>query len=416
MDTDVSVSLTTLQKPILLCLSHLRWNFVFQRPQHLLARASRDYLVVFVEEPVEVAGGGTPGLVTQHVAPDVIVAVPHIRPGMTPEETNAVQRTMLDDLLAQFHAPPSVIWYYTPMALPFAGHLEAEVRVFDSMDELSAFRGAPRQLAALETQLLRQVDLVFAAGRSLFAAKRQRHPHVRMFPSSVEVSHFEAARGLGHATMQPADQADLPGPRVGYFGVIDERLDYALIDAVAGLRPDWQFIMIGPVVKVAEEDLPRRANLHWLGMKSYTDLPAYLGGWNAGLMPFAMNDATRFISPTKTPEFLAAGVPVVSTPIADVVADWGNEGLVEIADTPEGIVAALERILGGPRPNWLARVDQRLETMSWDATWSSMLRLIDGRRDATRAAPGYVAAPAAAKLEWDTSPLLHIAPIGFEPA
>ncbi len=170
---------------------------------------------------------------------------------------------------------------------------------------------------------------------------------------------------------------------MGFFGVLDERIDYALVDAVAATRPQWQLVMLGPTAKIDPAALPRRPNLHWLGMKSYADLPPYLAGWDVGLMPFALNEATRFISPTKTPEFLAAGVPLVSTPVPDVVADWKKDGLVEIADGPDAVVAATEALLARPRQAWLARVDRRLTYLSWNATWARMRASIeDVARDA----------------------------------
>jgi glycosyltransferase involved in cell wall biosynthesis len=176
----------------------------------------------------------------------------------------------------------------------------------------------------------------------------------------------------------PDDQAGIPLPRIGYFGVIDERLDLELLAKLAALRPAWQFVMIGPVAKIDPATLPRARNLHWLGQKNYAELPSYLAGWQAGIMPFAINEATRFISPTKTPEFLAAGVPVVCSPIADVIRPYGEEALVSIASDADGFAAALERSLTMPgNGEWLARVDRRLSTGSWDKTWSRMRALIE---------------------------------------
>ena len=195
---------------------------------------------------------------------------------------------------------------------------------------------------------------------------------------------------------EPADQAAIPHPRLGFFGVIDERMDIDLVAAVADLRPDWHLVMIGPVVKIDPATLPQRANIHWLGGKSYSDLPRYLSGWDAGLMPFALNESTRFISPTKTPEFLAAGVPVVSTPITDVVRPYGEKGLVEIAKTPLEAVRKAEALLERPRQPWLSRVDRHLAAGSWDKTWAAMHKLmLEGLGEAARpgaSAPSYLAA------------------------
>ena len=367
--------------PVLLCLSHLRWDFVFQRPQHLMARATATHRVVFFEEPLPSTTG--PAHLRTRLAPEgVLVATPTLPAELDAAAADAAQRELLDDLLAELASPVAVAWYYTPMALAFAGHLQPGVTVFDSMDELSAFRGASPRLALLERRLLKQADLVFTGGRSLHEVKRRLHPRVHLFPSSVDTEHFRAARGGAALSGEPPGQAGLPRPRVGFFGVLDERIDYRLIDALAEARPDWQLVLLGPTAKIDPASLPRRPNLHWLGMKRYADLPAYLAGWDAGMMPFALNEATRFISPTKTPEFLAAGVPVVSTSVPDVVADWGSDGLVTIADGAEPVVAALEAVLARPHEPWLARVDRRLAHLSWTATWNRMLLLIEDAADA----------------------------------
>ena len=374
--------------PILLCLSHLRWEFVFQRPQHLLARAAGQYQVVFFEEPLpSPEPGGAPRLDVRRSPEDVLVVTPVLPDGLDAVATDAAQRELLDGLLASLAAPVTVTWFYTPMALVFAGHLRPAVTIYDCMDELSAFDGASPRLALLERRLLRQADLVFTGGRSLHEAKRHLHPRVHLFPSSVDAAHFRTARSGPDPAGEPADQAGLPRPRIGYFGVIDERIDRELLDALAAARPDWQLVMVGPTAKIKPTSLPRRRNLHWLGMKRYAELPAYLAGWDAGLMPFALNEATRFISPTKTPEFLAAGVPLVSTPVADVVADWGRDGLVEIASGPDAVVAAVEAALARPPQPWLSRVDQRLAGQSWDATWARMQHLIEETASSVRQQP-----------------------------
>jgi UDP-galactopyranose mutase len=367
-------------RPLLLCLSHLRWNFVFQRPQHLLTRAARDHDVVLVEEPIFKPGISAPRLERHPVPEGVTVAVPVLPEGMEGDRAAAVdaQRALLDGLLAPEAGRRLIAWFYTPMALEFAGHLAPDATVYDCMDELSAFRGAPPQMLRLEQELLDRSDLVFTGGRSLYEAKRDRHPRVFCFPSSIDAAHFGEARA---ERSDPPDQAGIPRPRVGFFGVVDERMDLDLVRALAERRPDWRFVMIGPVVKIEPEALPRLPNLHWLGGKSYAELPAYLSGWDAGFMPFALNESTRFISPTKTPEFLAAGLPVVSTPVLDVVRDWGEAGLVDIARGAEAFADALARALNRPRTEWLRAVDRRLAEISWARTWDEMrLRISEATR------------------------------------
>jgi glycosyltransferase involved in cell wall biosynthesis len=363
--------------PDLVCLSHLRWNFVFQRPQHLMSRFARERRVFFVEEPLEAEG--PPRLALRRASGGVIVATPQLPADVADAE--AIQRELLDALLAEHAVTRPVLWYYTPMALGFARHLAASVTVYDCMDELSAFANAPPALLERERELFERAHVVFTGGHTLYETKRQRHRNVHSFPSSVDVTHFARARaGLA----EPADQAALRRPRLGFFGVVDERMDLGLVAAVAHARPEWQVVVIGPVVKVSAASLPRAPNLHWLGQRSYEELPAYVGGWDVALMPFALNEATRFISPTKTPEYLAAGRPVVSTPIRDVVRPYGERGLVRIAEGPDAFIEAIEEALRQERASWLPAVDHLLATMSWDATWRGMKRLVDDAHDAAR--------------------------------
>jgi UDP-galactopyranose mutase len=358
---------------VLLCLSHLRWDFVFQRPQHLMTRAARDNEVIFFEEPLE-ADIDWPRLDLSAEPGGVTRAIPVLPRGTDPV---AAQRALLDDLLEERTGRRLVAWFYTPMALAFAGHLQPDVTVYDCMDELSAFRGAPPAMLDMERRLLDRADLVFTGGRSLYEAKRGRHPRVSCFPSSIDTSHFGAARG---ELAEPDSMAGIAHPRMGFFGVIDERMDLELVAALAALRPELQLVMLGPVVKIDPASLPQAPNLHWLGGRRYEELPSYLAHWDLGFMPFALNESTRFISPTKTPEFLAAGLPVVSTPVVDVVRDYGEAGLVEVVSSAAEMAEQADRLLRRNSPEWLARVDAQLATNSWDLTWNRMAALIRGAR------------------------------------
>jgi glycosyltransferase involved in cell wall biosynthesis len=361
-------------RDLLLCLSHLRWNFVWQRPQHLMTRAAAHYDVLFWEEPLWEEG--KPRLRMDYVADGITVCTPVLPHGMPSDEAAEVQRRMLDETLAAQRRRSTTLWFYTPMALAFAGHLTADLYIYDCMDELSAFRGAPPEMLEREQDLLGRADLVFTGGRSLYEAKRHRHPDVHAFPSSIDKAHFAQARQLRHA--DPTDQKALARPRIGFCGVIDERMDIDLLASLAASEPDWQFVMLGPVVKIDPAALPRPDNIHWLGMKRYEELPAYIAGWDVALMPFAMNEATRFISPTKTPEFLAAGIPVVSTPVRDVVTPYGEQGLVGIAGDLTAARKQIHAALRRPRKTWLKDVDRFLADMSWDSTFNAMHRLMRG--------------------------------------
>jgi len=361
----------------LLCFSHLRWNFVFQRPQHLMNRFAREMNVIYWEEPVDIGPKDTAFLQVRDAqdASNVRVVVPHLPEGMPDDAREAALKRLLDAHVASIRGP-LIAWYYTPMMLPFSRHLDVDATVFDAMDELSKFKFAPVKLLELEQELIDRADVVFTGGSSLYEAKKDRHDNVHCFPSSVDRAHFCKARAR---MFDPADQEDLPRPRLGFYGVIDERFDTELLDKVAAMRPDWSFVMVGPVVKIAPEDLPKRHNIHYLGGKTYDQLPSYLAGWDVALMPFAMNESTQFISPTKTPEYLAGGRPVVSTPIKDVVRTYGELEGVKIASTPEEFVAACEDALELSRnreSGWLAEADLMLSAASWDTTQARMSGLI----------------------------------------
>ena len=376
----IAAQIVSKDTPDLVCLSHLRWNFVFQRPQHLLTRCTQARRVFFIEEPI--FSEDTVGRleVTQDSS-GVWVVVPHLQEGLNEEAIAAAQKVMIDGLFAEHNIGQYICWYYTPMAIAFTQHLKPLAVVYDCMDELSAFKGASPLLKESEAELFRRADLVFTGGQSLYEAKRDQHPNVYAFPSSVDVPHFAAARNL---TAEPEDQANIPHPRLGFYGVIDERMDLELIDGIAAARPDWHLVIIGPVVKIDTEILPRRENIHYLGGKDYKDLPAYLAGWDLAMLPFARNESTRFISPTKTPEYLSAGKPVVSTSIRDVVRPYGQDKLVRIADTVEEFIAAASAAMqeDTKESGWLSRVDAFLEQTSWSSTLGSMLQLIDSAKGA----------------------------------
>ena len=355
------------RRPLLVCYSHLRWNFVFQRPQHLLTRAAREYRVLYVEEPAEHAGQEPDWSLRSDKG--VTVATPLLPPGLS----HPMRICLLEGLMTRLlmGEVPAVAWFYTPMALEFARNLPAGVTVYDNMDELSLFVHADSRILQLETELLARADIVFTGGNSLYEAKRHRHHNIHAVPSSIDVDHFRP--NPARPQPEPAELAGIARPRAGFFGVIDERMDMALLDAVSALRPDLQFVMVGPVVKIDPATCPQRANIHWLGGRDYADLPQHLHHWDCGIMPFALNDATRFISPTKTPEFLAAGLPVVSTPVRDVVNPYATLDLVRIGTTPAQFAHAIDlAIADAASPGWRRAVSAQLATSSWDSTWASM--------------------------------------------
>ena len=379
----------------ILCFSHLRWDWVWQRPQHLLTRLARQGggRVFFIEEPLprdrDQPGDRPPGWDISEVAPGITRCVPRFAaawPFFLDEEGHdtRIMRQLLGELFqAQALADP-VAWVYTPLALPLLRDLDLRAVVYDCMDELALFAGAPPELAAREEGLLRRADIVFTGGRGMYEARVGRHPRVHLFPSSVDQEHF--ARALDPATPIPPDAR--PGtPTLGFYGVLDERLDRELLDAVAALRPDWSFVLVGPVAKIEPGDLPRRPNLHYPGQRDYADLPGYLRGWDVCLMPFAHNDATRFISPTKTLEYLADDKPIVSTSVRDVVAEYS--GVVRFADDPDAFVAQCAAALEESPTARAARLGAGralLARTSWEATAGQMALLLDAALPARVAA------------------------------
>jgi glycosyltransferase involved in cell wall biosynthesis len=367
VDKLINQSVTSARVTDLICFSHLRWNFVYQRPQHLISRAARQWRVWYIEEPV---WADTTELIIRPIDDHLSVVIPQLAHGTERPETS--QQQLIDQLLAEQHILNYALWYYTPMALPFSEHLQPQLTIYDCMDELAAFRNAPARLLELEAQLLKRADLLFTGGLSLYDAKKNRHPAAFAFPSSIDFSHFESAR---HGLPEPADLLSIPTPRIGFCGVIDERLDIDLLQSLASQRPDWQFVLLGPVVKIDPATLPQGPNLHYLGAKSYSELPAYFSHWKVAMMPFALNEATQYISPTKTPEYLAAGLPVVSTPIRDVIRTYGGWSPVLITDSPASAEQAIAKLLSHQIENWTL-VDDYLRSNSWDTTWAMMNNLI----------------------------------------
>lgn len=347
----------------ILCLSHLRWNFVYQRPQHLLARASKTRRVFYYEEPVF---DETSYLEMRPEQANLVIAVPHIAHGTESSEVIRLQKDFLDELMSTYGLKEYCAWYYTPMALKFTKHLDPDLTVYDCMDQLSQFKGAPPELPQLENHLFQLADLVFTGGYRLYEAKRSRHPSVYPFPSSVDVDHFAETRAL-------TKKRRFEGLTIGYMGVIDERIDISLIEDVARQRPDWNIVMLGPVVKIDPDTLPRRPNIHYLGGKTYAELPAHLANWDIGMLPFAMNEATEFISPTKTPEYLAAGLQVISTPIRDVIKPYGERNLVAIVNDADSFIREATRLYeDGKTEEWCANVETFLKDISWEKTFQEM--------------------------------------------
>lgn len=367
---------TPERKTPLICFSHLRWDFVLQRPQHLMSRFARERAVFFFEEFIPTDHH----LAYLEIHPFEGTTVKSVRPRVphwgSEAEREVALSHLLDDLLAMYGAKRPIFWFYTPTMYEFARHIDASAIVYDCMDELANFKFAPHRMKEMEAALMARADVVFTGGYSLYEAKCGQHDNIHPFPSGVDAEHFHTAR---KSAKEPADQSSISGPKLGYYGVIDERLDLDLIATVAGQRPNMSFIFIGPITKTAPEDLPQAANIHYLGPKHYGELPSYVSGWDVALMPFALNESTQFISPTKTPEYLAAGRPVVSTPIRDVVRHYGDVESVFVAPDATHFAAACDAALAMAKAGteWWKPVDDMLEASSWDKTFAAMKRLVD---------------------------------------
>ncbi|MEW6023400.1 MAG: glycosyltransferase [Pseudomonadota bacterium] len=388
-----------MQTLIVFC--HLRWDFVFQRPQHLMTRLAEHYNILFIEEPVQTEGPAH--LKKTAVAPNITVCQPHTNVphyGFHDDQIPVLQG-LLSDLVPEGERP--VVWFYTPMALPLLQGLDPALVVYDCMDELAAFKNPPKQLLQRESALLNIADLVFTGGPSLYEAKKNRHANAHCFSSSVDAAHFRQA--LDAAISHP-DQAHVAGPRLGFYGVIDERFDTGLVREMAAAHPEWQIVLVGPVVKIDPAELPRAENVHYMGQRGYQELPQFLAGWDVCLLPFAMNESTKFISPTKVLEYMAAEKPSVSTPITDVKVPYGD--VVAIAETPAEYIAACERMLAQSAEENAAMAKRMREVVantSWDKTAARMHELISNAVPGNKARPAPVATEAVIEMRAEPLPV-----------
>ena len=392
--------------PTLIVFCHLRWDFVFQRPQHLMTRLAEHYNILFVEEPMHTEGQAR--LEKMAVAPNITVYRPHTpihQWGFHDDQLPTLQG-LLGDLVPDGERP--VVWFYTPMALPLLQGLNPSLVVYDCMDELAAFKNPPKQLLQRESALLNLADLVFTGGPSLYEAKKDRHANAHCFSSSVDAKHFRQA--LDSAISHP-DQAHVAGPRLGFYGVIDERFDTDLVRQMAAAHPEWQIVLVGPVVKIDPAELPRADNVHYMGQRNYDELPKFLAGWDLCLLPFAMNDSTKFISPTKVLEYMAAEKLSVSTPITDVKVPYGD--VVAIASTAGEYIAACEQMLAAAdeeKARLVERMRDIVANTSWDKTASRMHELISTTK------PGETRSAAASVLEAGTAARVNPLPVAQKTA
>lgn len=355
---------------------HLLWDWVWQRPQQFLSRLADRHPVLYVETHPPSPDLDEPTATVREIeAAKVTVLKIQFPLGswgnggfVDRERRRLVQETLTGPLAGRFESP--VQWFYDPMAVTaFLGRLDERAVVYDCMDELSKFKHAPPEIIERERQLLSMADVVFTGGRKLWEAKRKLNPNCHFYGCGVDVNHF--ARSKFQELAVPTDIRQLSAPILGYFGVIDERLDYDLIRKIAEARPGWNIVLVGPTTKVSAEDLPQRSNIHWLGGRPYSELPAYAKAFDVCLMPFALNEATEFINPTKALEYMATGKPVVSTPVPDVVSNFAE--VAHIASSPEEFLHACEESLQHPNANRI----ERGEIMARENTWESVVARLE---------------------------------------
>lgn len=342
----------------LVVFCHLRWDFVYQRPQHIISRLSQTLKILLIEEPWH--RPEEKGSRLKAISPNLHVLQPNV--------------ASIDDIAsvlpAYINKNVQTGWFYSAAFIPLLTYFSFDTVVYDCMDELSLFKGASEKIVSQEQALMDKAGIIFTGGKSLYESKAKLHDNVFCFPSSVDRSHFsQALNGIA----LPEDIIYGKGPIVGYFGVIDERVDLQLLSDTAKLLPGVQFVMIGPLAKIGEDDLPRAHNIQYPGMKSYEELPGYLKAFSIAMMPFALNDATKYISPTKTLEYMAAGKPIISTAIHDVVRDYSD--VVTIVDSAEAFAGAIDAILAA-QSVLITDYSEILEKTSWDATVQNMVTII----------------------------------------
>ena len=366
----------------IIVFSHLRWSFVWQRPQQFLSRFAAGHPILFVEEPCfDLPEGEAPKLILDTVMDNVTVAAIHVPASSRADASLPTWlRTLTTEAIAAVNSDGAfddpLLWFYSPMESSWSlGYFKNRGVVYDCMDELSQFRGAPSELVHNEARLLAHADIVFTGGYELWLKKKKQHQNVHFFGCGVEYKHFALAQDP--RTPIPEDLQvlrDQGRPILGWFGVVDERVNYPLLEAMSQLRPDWAFVMVGPVVKVDPAELPQAPNLHWLGGRDYKVLPNYCRGFDVCMMCFALNEATEYINPTKALEYLATGKPVISTPVRDVVRQYSD--LIDITEDPAEFVRLADRAINHPDEAKIKAGIERARMSSWESTVAQMRLLI----------------------------------------
>jgi len=373
----------------IICFSHLTWDRnLFQRPQQLMLRFSKRFNVLYVSgyscRQFFIDLFRRKKTHSYHVTDNLAVYSPFALPPIKKYSSITIRlnKILLSFLvkrrLKKLKFKDPILWIYHPRYIDAIGKFKEELIIYDCMDDftslLSDYEDRERNIKD-ERALLKKADMVFAGGYSIAELKRDSREHIHVFPSAVEIYHFKKARSDN--LEMPDDITDIPHPILGYWGAIDERVDHELLKRLAMKHPEWSIVLLGPIVRHKAGDLSylkEIKNIFWLGPKDYSLLPNYAKAFDVCLIPFVLSREGKFLSPTKTLEYLATGKPVVSTPITDVVRFY--DGVVGIADGPDEFGMAVRRCMEEDNASMKQKRICFTENKSWEDTAEKMEKLI----------------------------------------
>ncbi len=356
----------------IVCFSDISWNVKFQRPHQLFSQAKRINIIIFIEKPL-LQRSGKPNHFISRVSDNILILTPVIT-DEDPESTiHETVEQLLTEKLKSHNTTEYICWYYSPKAINYSQKLTPKLIIFDCMDECCGYEGADTEVNESEKKLLEVTDLVFTGGRSLCNAKKLLHKNVHLFPDSIDYERFN-----GNTKQAKKNIIKKPAAKIGYFGVIDERLDLNLLDKIAANKPKWKFEIAGPIVENMHGKLPERKNITFTGDIRDEEIPSIIGEWDAAILPYSKNNSTENTAPSRLLVYFAANKNIVSTSINDIVHYFGENGMVRIADEPDDFVKALEAAIKyKPEAEWQKKVDSIIRKTTWEKTWNGMSKKIN---------------------------------------